>query len=110
LGGQVLVDAVFGRQLQGDAHEVEAVHRYPTRAVGLVDVAAGGELHRAAVEDADVVQPEKAALEDVQALAVLAVDPPGEVEQQLVKDALEEGAVAPLSLTAAAVQVAVDLV
>ena len=49
---------------------------------------------RAAVEDADVVQPEEAALEDVVALGVLAIDPPGEVEQQLVEDALQEGAVA----------------
>ena len=44
----------------------------------------------AAVEDADVVEPEEAALEDVVALGVLAVDPPREVEQQLVEDALEE--------------------
>ena len=46
-----------------------------------------------AVEDADVVEAEEAALEDVAPLGVLAVDPPGEVEQQLVEDALEEGAV-----------------
>ena len=48
-----------------------------------------------AVEDADVVEPEEAALEDVAALGVLAVHPPGEIEQQLVEDALEELAVAP---------------
>ena len=37
-------------------------------------------------------RPEEAALEDVAAVGVLAVDPPGEVEQQLVEDALEERA------------------
>ena len=47
-----------------------------------------------AIEDADVVEAEEAALEDVVALGVLAVDPPGEVEQQLLEDALEEDAVA----------------
>ena len=47
-----------------------------------------------AVEDADVVEAEEAALEDVAALGVLAVHPPGEVEQQLLEDALEEHAVA----------------
>ena len=47
-----------------------------------------------AVERADVVEAEEAALEDVVALGVLAVDPPGEVQQQLVEDALEEVVVA----------------
>ena len=68
---------------------VQAVHRHPARAVGLLEVAAGRQ-RRAAVEDADVVEAEEAALEDVVALRVLAVHPPGEVEQQLVEDALEE--------------------
>ena len=47
----------------------------------------------AAVDDGDVVQPEEAALEDVVPLAVDLVDPPGEVDQQLVEAALEEVAV-----------------
>ena len=41
---------------------------------------------RRAVDRADVVEAEEAALEHVVALGVLAVDPPGEVEQQLVED------------------------
>ncbi|MDC4224173.1 MAG: hypothetical protein MPW15_08085 [Candidatus Manganitrophus sp.] len=48
----------------------------------------------AAVEDADVVEAEEAALEDVPALGVLAVHPPGEVEHQLVEHPLQEGQVA----------------
>ncbi len=47
-----------------------------------------------AVEDADVVQPEEAAAEDVAAVKVLAVDPPGEVQQELLKGPLEEEDVA----------------
>src|SRR5207249_6595514 len=51
--------------------------------------------------DAEVVEAEEAALKDIAALRVLAVHPPGEVEHQLVENALEEFAVslaAPLLL------------
>src|SRR5256885_11680293 len=48
----------------------------------------------AAVEDADIIEPQEAALEDVPAFGVLAVDPPGEVEHELVENALKELAVA----------------
>ena len=73
---------------------LQAIHPHPTGRIGLLDGAATRQ-HRAAVEDADVVQPEEAALKDIQALFVLAVHPPGEVQQQLVKDALQEIAVGP---------------
>src|SRR4029079_18932795 len=43
-----------------------------------------------AVDWADVVQTEKAALEQVVPLAVLSVNPPGEVDQQLVEDPADE--------------------
>ena len=52
-------------------------------------MAAGGE-RGAAVEDADVVEAEKASLEDVLAEAVLAIRPPGEVQHQLVERRPEE--------------------
>ena len=67
LGGDVLVDGVVQGKLERDAHEVQAVHRHPAGAVGLVEMAAVGQ-RRAAVEDADVVQAEESALEDVSAL------------------------------------------
>ena len=52
-----------------------------------------GQLH-VAVEDADVVEAQETALEDVVAERVLPVDPPVEVQQQLVEHPLEERAVA----------------
>ena len=58
----------------------------------------------AAIEDADVVETEKAALEDVAALGVLAVHPPGEVQHQLVEDALEK-----LEIALVAALLSVDL-
>ena len=42
------------------------------------------------VDRTDVVESQKAATEKVVALGVLAVEPPGEVEQQFLEDALEE--------------------
>ena len=39
---------------------------------------------------ADVVEPEEAAAEEVVAVGVLPVEPPGEVQQQLLEDPLEE--------------------
>src|SRR4029434_1941192 len=47
----------------------------------------------AAVEDADVVQTEKTALKDVSSLGILAIHPPGEIQQQFLKNPLEKFAV-----------------
>src|SRR5438093_1422500 len=79
-------------QLERDAHQVERVHRHPGGAVGLVDVTAVRQLC-VTVEDADVVEPEKPALENISALDVLAVDPPSEVQHQLMEDPFEKLAV-----------------
>ena len=85
----VLVAGIVLRQLDGDLQHVLAEERHPGGAVGLLEVAAGRQ-RRAAVEDADVVEAEEAAFEHVAARAVLAVDPPGEVHQQLAGSTLEE--------------------
>src|SRR6266436_6276604 len=53
------------------------------------NIAAGGQ-GSAAVEDPNVVEPQESALEDVHSVGVLAIDPPGEIEQQLVEDALQK--------------------
>src|SRR5215467_9241149 len=103
-GGDILVDVVLERQFERNAHQVQCVHRHPGGAVGLVDVAASRQ-RRAAVENADIVETEKSALKDIASLDILAVDPPSEIEHQLVKDALEEW-----SVCVAAVMLAVDLV
>ena len=44
----------------------------------------------AAIEDGDVVQAKKTAFEQVVAFAVDLVDPPGEIDEQLVKAFLEK--------------------
>src|SRR6185437_14476781 len=42
------------------------------------------------IEQADIVQPKEPALENVQSLRVFAVHPPGEVQQQLLENPLQE--------------------
>ena len=88
LGRQVLVDAVVAAERQRHLQQVLAVHRHPRRPVGLLEHAV--DRQPGAVEGADVVQAQEAALEQVVALHVLAVDPPVEVEQQLVQDPGQE--------------------
>ena len=93
LRGDVFVSMIVLRQFERDAHQVQAIHRHPAGAVGLVDIAAGRQ-RTAAIEYADVVQAEKAALENVAPLRVLAIHPPGEIHHQLVEHALQECQVA----------------
>ena len=86
---ELLVERFVQRKLHGDAQHLLAEEHHPGRAVGLVEVAAGRQRRRA-VEYADVVEAEKAAFEHIGAGAVLAVDPPSEIDQQLGKRVLEE--------------------
>ena len=80
---------ILGRDLDGDLQHVLAEERHPRRAVRLLEVAAGRQRRRA-VEDADVVEAEEAALEHVLAEPILAVHPPGEVREQLAERSLQE--------------------
>ncbi len=86
---EVLVRRVGVGQLEGDLEHRLAEQRHPGRPVRLLQLAALRQ-RSAAVEDADVVEAEEAALEDVPPGRVLAVQPPGEVQQQLVERALQE--------------------
>jgi hypothetical protein len=103
LRGDVLVHRVLLGELQREAEEIEAIHRHPARAVGLLEVA---PRRQPDVRSNTLMlsRPEEAALEDVVAFGVLAVDPPREVDEQLLEDALEELAVG------AAVELLLDLV
>ena len=90
--GHILIGHLFACQLEGDGQHIQAVHPHPTGSVGLLQVPASGQRRRT-VKHTDVVQAEKPALENVHPVGVLAVHPPGEVQQQLVEDALEKSAV-----------------
>src|SRR5205814_2836064 len=77
--------------------------RHPGGAVGLLQRAAGGQL-RAAVEDADVVETQKAAGEDVAPGGVLTIDPPVEVQHQALKRAFQKSQVGPAQRSLVLVQ------
>src|SRR5262249_1381508 len=93
LGRDVLVGWVLRGQLQRDGEHGAAVERHPRGAVGLLQLAASRQGLRA-IEHADVVEPEESAAEQVFALEILLVHPPGEIDEQLLEDALEEAAIA----------------
>src|SRR5215831_16920184 len=79
---------VDGSDLNRELDHVLAEQCHPGCAVGLLEVAARGE-RGAAVEYADVVEPQETALEDALAGPILAVDPPVEIELELEEGALE---------------------
>ena len=93
LGRDVLRSRIEPRQLQGHGEHRGAVERHPGGAVRLLQEAAVGK-RPGAVENADVVQPQEAAREQVLAAGVLAIDPPGEIDQQLLEGAGEKTPVA----------------
>ncbi len=66
----------------------QGIRRHPPRGVGLLQRAADGKV--GAVDRPDIVQPQEAALEEVVALLVLEVDPPREVDEELVEDPAEK--------------------
>src|SRR5215213_395723 len=93
LAGDILVRRIFFRELHRDREEIQRVHCHPTRAVRLSNVAASRQ-RRAAIENTDVVETEKAALKDVHPFSVFAIDPPREIQQQLLKHTSEKNGVA----------------
>src|SRR3954464_5374076 len=78
-----------GADFERELRHVLAEESHPRRAVRLFQMAAGRK-RSAAVEHADIIETQEAALERVLAGAVFAVDPPREVQQELVERRLEE--------------------
>src|SRR5580704_1759589 len=54
---------------------------------------APGRKRRGTVENSDVVETEKTALENVHAVGVFAIHPPGEIKQEFVENFFEEATV-----------------
>ena len=87
---------------RADLEHVLAEQRHPGGAVSLLQMAAGGQ-RRAAVEDANVVQPQKAAFKEVLAEAVFAVHPPTEVQRSAFEKDRLRNSRSPLPLRACSV-------
>src|SRR6516225_1330729 len=92
LAGHTFISGVLTSEFERYSKHVQAVHAHPAGAVGLFKVTAGGERSRS-VEYADVVETKEAALENVHTFGILAIHPPGEIQQKFVERTFEEIAV-----------------
>src|SRR3979411_1922372 len=88
----IFVNMIFSRELDRHSHQVQAEHSHPTGAVALFEMGAVVK-NRVAIEHADIVESEKAALENIFPLGVLAIHPPGKGDQHFVENRLEKCAV-----------------
>ena len=96
LRSDVFIRRLLQREFQRHGKHGEAERCHPRRAVRLVEAAATGQRVRS-IKHPDVIQSEESAAEDVSSLDILAVHPPGEIQQQLLECPLQEKQV-PLAL------------
>src|SRR6266540_5240073 len=89
----ILIGRIFLYQFHGNSQQVQSVHGHPAGTVRLSNMASRRQWSTT-IKDADIVETEKATLKDVHPISVFAVHPPGEVQQQLLKNAFEEYRVA----------------
>ena len=95
LGGDVLLGRIVLGQFQRDGEHRHAIERHPGRSVRLFQVAARRQ-RLGTIKHADVVQAEKAFRKQMLPGHVLAVDPPGEIDEPLLKGPRQKVAVAPI--------------
>src|SRR5215470_10556551 len=89
LEGEALIGVIFFGQFQSNVHQVKAEHAHPAGCIRLFQHRTARQL-LAAVEGSDIVEAEKASLKDVVPGAINLIDPPGKVDQQLVKALFQE--------------------
>ncbi len=87
----VIGGIVFG-EFECDVHQVQAIHPHPTGCVRLFQYCAAGK-KGTAIKDADIIEAQESAFKDIIAFSVFAINPPGEIQQQLVKNAFEKRAI-----------------
>jgi len=87
LGSNVFVSPSVLSQLQSNVQHAKTVEGHPPSGVRLLKHTTSRE-RIGAVEETNVVETQETTLKDVLAIKVLAVDPPSEVEEQLLEDAL----------------------
>ena len=80
LGGDVLLGRIVLGQFQRDGEHRRAIERHPGRSIRLLQMSARRQ-RLGTIEHADVVEPEEASRKQMLPGHVLAVDPPGEIEE-----------------------------
>src|SRR5258708_16916695 len=92
LAGDIFVCGVFFRQFQRNGQHVQAVHSHPACAVGLLEVTSRRQGRRA-VKDTNVIESQESALKNIRSAGILTIDPPGKIQEQLVKNFFQESAI-----------------
>src|ERR1700739_4591261 len=87
--GDIFISGIVLCKLQRDRQHVQALHTHPASAVGLLEVSAGWQ-GSGSVKNSDIVETQKAALEDIGAIRIFPIHPPGEIQEQFVKNFFEE--------------------
>ncbi|KAG9796365.1 Six-hairpin glycosidase, partial [Aureobasidium melanogenum] len=85
--GNLLISS--GSNFERNVEHAETIKSHPPSAVCLLEDAARGQW-LGSVEQTDIVQAEETTLENVFPFVVLSINPPREVEQQLLEDSFEE--------------------
>src|SRR5256885_11831544 len=88
----VLISGIVFRKFERDGQHVQAIHSHPTRAIRLFEMPAGWK-RSGTVKDSNIVEPEKSTLKNVCSVWVFSIHPPGEVQEQFVKNFFQEAAV-----------------
>ena len=89
LAGDILVHWAGLSQFEGDPEHAGTIETHPRGAICLVQREAVGQ-RVVSVKNTNVVQPQKASSEEIVAVAVQSVHPPGEVKQKLLKSSFQE--------------------
>ena len=76
-------------QLQRNIQHRQAVEGHPSRRISLLQCTTGWQRVRT-VEKTYIVKAEKATLENVLAIEILSINPPGEIEQEFLEDPFEK--------------------
>src|SRR5438876_10543451 len=93
LRGHVFVNRIGLCEFQRHGKHREAIESHPGGSVRLLEESASWQRLRT-IENADVIKPEETAGEKIVAFGVLAIHPPGKVEQQLLEHAFKKRGVA----------------
>src|SRR5690348_14319339 len=88
-GGGIFKRLVVYGNLEGHVHHVQCIHAHPAGAISVL------QLHIsmyevAAVEYADIIQAKESTLEHIVTVRVLTIDPPGKIDDELLKDAFQK--------------------
>src|SRR5688500_1622626 len=83
-GGHIFKRRIVISYFDSHIHHIERVCAHPTGTVCLFKLHFAGEM-KVAVEHTDVIETKKSAFEDVVAVHIFPVDPPGEVDDEFVE-------------------------